>query len=164
MATAQQEFSILKHRQQLLAIMLFSLMAIVVWVGAGLLSSQESTSISPQLQQASLPLNPSINVEILGEIEQQTPYDPSQLTNFPIYTLLTDDEIQLQRETASTQNSSGSSALSETLLLPSPSPSPTPTASDSATPTATESAATPTPAPIWCISDVVRVAWGVIFL
>lgn len=141
MPTAQQEFSIIKHRQQLLTIMVFTLMAIAVWVGVGLVNSQESTSISPQLQQAALPLNPSINIEILSEIEQQVPYDPSQLTRFPIYTLLSDDEIQLQRESSAASVATGSSALTETLQpSPTPEPSPEPTATESASPAATESA------------------------
>lgn len=147
MATAQQEFSILRHRQQLLAVLIFSLMAIVVWVGVGLITSQESSSISPQLQQAATPLNPSINVEVLSTIEQQTAYDPSQLTSFPIYTLLSDDEVEIQRQSVAATNATGSSALTESLnALPIPSPSPV--ASESATPAASESATTtPSPTP-----------------
>lgn len=145
MNAIQKELKGLRHKQQLLGILLFSLVTIVVWVGISLILSQQSTRISSALQRLALPLNPSINVEVLSEIEQKRAYDPATLTNFPIYRLLSDEEAVTL---GSSQPSTTSSTLLESLTaLPSPSPEPDASASGETTEASPSAEVVTTPSP-----------------
>jgi len=109
MATASKDLVSLRHNQQLLFFLLFSLVTVSVWVGISLITSQTKTSLSPELQALALPLNPSLNLEVLGQIEQKRTYDPSTLTSFPIYSLV-DAE---QKKAAKSLAPAAASQLSE---------------------------------------------------
>lgn len=143
MNTIQKEFQNLQHKQQFLTIMLFSFVTIIVWISISLITSQKSTTISSELQRLALPLNPNINIDVITSLESQQAYDPSQLSNFPIYTLLKEGQTPQTSFPASSASESGSLLQGLTTI---PSPSPEPVASESAditaspSPTATTSA------------------------
>jgi len=113
MTAPPKELSSLRHNRQFLIILLFSLVTIVVWVSISLITSQTKTSISPELQKLAIPLNPSINVQVLEQIEEKRAYDPSQLSSFPIYLLTTDVPTRPTIQS-----------------VPRPTPSPSPTVSE----------------------------------
>lgn len=135
MNTIQKELKGLQHKQQLLGILLFSMVTIFVWVGISLVVSQQKTDISPALQKLALPLNPSINIDVLSELEQKKTYDASQLVNFPIYRLLSSEETLILGSNAPASRSG--SLLEGLTVIPSPSPeieaSPSAAATSSAT-------------------------------
>lgn len=142
MNAIQKEFKSIRHKQQILGILVFTLVAIVMWVGISLVTSQQSTSISARQQQMALPLNPSINIDVLSSIEQQRAYDPSQLTSFPIYTLLTDEEAAAL---SAPRPATSSSTLLESLTFLEPSPTPEATESATASPAAEVTVPSPSP-------------------
>lgn len=102
MTKIQDEFKALYANQKLLTVLVFSLVTVLVWVGASLFRSQRKTSISPELQELAAPLNPSINAEILTEIEQKRQFSPSELADFPIYVLRDRDAATRQTAPAAT--------------------------------------------------------------
>jgi len=91
MRTIQGELKSLQDNQRLLAILVFSLVTVVIWVGFSLLNSQTKSSISPELRALAKPLNPTINTDVLDEIAAKREYTPDELTNFTIYSIKLSD-------------------------------------------------------------------------
>lgn len=136
MATPLKELTSLRHGQQLLVILMFSLVTIVVWVSISLITSQTKTAIPTELQNLATPLNPSINTEVLTIIEQKRAYDPAQLTQFPIYSLADEQEIDVSPANTLPTTLSSTSSLNS-LLAPEPTPSPESSSDVNTAPTAT---------------------------
>lgn len=53
-----------------LAILFFTCIAIIIWVGAGIFFTKPSIQVSEQLQEALLEINPNFDAETLNLIEQ----------------------------------------------------------------------------------------------
>ncbi len=97
MSTFSDQLQQLRRNQQLLYVLLFSLVTVVIWVGVGLFSSQRSSRIDPYLLTIARPLNPNINEEIITEIEGKRHYSQAELSEFTIFKLLkTQDGKQQQ--------------------------------------------------------------------
>jgi hypothetical protein len=141
MQPVNKELSALRLSQQVLIILIFSLVTIVVWIGLSLLNSQSKTAISAESQSLATPLNPSINIQVLEELESKRAYSDSELSSFPIYLLILDADKQ--RLSQNPERDSGSEAETPTVapetnlnsLLPpvTVEPPPETTASTSAT-------------------------------
>lgn len=138
MAAQFSELSNLRHSRQLLIILMFSLVTIVAWVSISLITSQKKTTISAELQALALPLTPSLNLEVLSDIESKRMYSANELASFPIYVLT---EKEDRRSNSPAQPS----------LTPTPPPGgnlnsllPAPTPASTGTPSATVT--TPPPA------------------
>lgn len=84
----------LKRRQMLMYLMLFSLLTIVIWAIFSLLYSQKKVPIPPELLRLSQPLNPNIDTEIIQKLENKKFYQDSELRNFPIYTIIVDQQTR----------------------------------------------------------------------
>ncbi len=80
----------IKHQQQLLAILVFTLVAAMIWIGASLFTSQQKTSISKDLLELAKPLTPSINQAVMQRLQQKKVFLDSQLQDFPIYIIKKD--------------------------------------------------------------------------
>jgi len=124
MPKIQDEFKALQDHQKLLTVMIFSLLTVVVWVVVSLLSSQRTDTIDPELTALSKPLNPSINTEVLSQIEQKRAYTQAELADFPIYVRKTTTQEVMPfsgatRSPTPTATNSGSVTPS-TFVLPSP--------------------------------------------
>lgn len=108
----KQALDKLKHQQQLLAILIFSFVAIMVWIATNLFTSQQRTSISEDLLRLAQPLTPTINQEVIQRIRKKGVFPDSQLRKFPIY-MIAKDKGQVER-------------IVEIGTEPEPSPSPSP--------------------------------------
>jgi hypothetical protein len=78
----------LQRRQQFLYVGIFSLVTVMVWVSISLLLSQKSSQIPAALRKKASPLTPTINQQVLSNLEQKTGYSESELSNFTIYKLI----------------------------------------------------------------------------
>lgn len=139
MNTFQREIGSLQRRQHLLYILLFSFVTVIIWIGVSLIGSQRRTGIDPTLLQLATPLNPTINNEIISQIEQKRAYSDEELSNFPIYRIVTNqtnggESIVDIRETP-TDNQSPLAAPTE------PNPSPEGEAGSTDQPATSETAA-----------------------
>ncbi|MDQ3008612.1 MAG: hypothetical protein M3Q81_03375 [bacterium] len=110
MSRFQAEITGLKHKQQLLWLLVFSLVTIVVWVSISLITSQTSTKTNPLQQQLAEPLNPSINIDVITELENKKAYTKQDLARFPLYTLRTPERRATTPQPA-TEERVNSSAL-----------------------------------------------------
>lgn len=90
----QNELNTLRQRQQILAILVFALVAISTWVGVSLLSSQRQTRLSSELLELAKPLNPSINTTVIEQISQKRQYTADELDDFPIFTTAKVERVQ----------------------------------------------------------------------
>lgn len=88
MSTQLGHFSSLLHRQQLLYVMVFTFMTVVIWVGISVATSQKTTQIDPNLKKLALPLNPSLNIQVIGALEEKQTFDQAELASFPIYKII----------------------------------------------------------------------------
>ncbi len=84
----QKSFQKLKQQQQLLAILIFGLVAVIFWIAVTIFTSQRRQSISAELQQLAKPLTPSIDETVLNRIEDKRAYSQEELAAFPIYRLV----------------------------------------------------------------------------
>ena len=78
----------------LMYVLLFSLVTIGVWVSFSIFLSQKKTPIDPELIRLSLPLNPNINLEVIKDLATKKSYSASELEGFTIYTLITDKQTR----------------------------------------------------------------------
>ena len=92
----KQTLEKIKHQQQMLAILVFTLVATMIWIGASLFTSQQKIGISKDLLKLSRPLTPSINQEIIQRLKQKGVFSDSELQNFPIY-VIKRDQNQVER-------------------------------------------------------------------
>jgi hypothetical protein len=81
--------SSLQRNQTFLRIMIFTLVTVIIWVGITLFKTQNDTGISPKELRLAVPLNPNINVDVLTRIEQKRTFSQAELSDFPIYSIVT---------------------------------------------------------------------------
>jgi hypothetical protein len=114
----------LKKQQAFFQILLFSLVTVIIWVGFSIFLSQQKTEISADLLELAIPLNPNINMDVVGQIEQKKTYTEEELFIFPIRII--------------TQNKAGEIEIVTQGTLPTPSPTaPIVTPSENSTGSAT---------------------------
>lgn len=141
MTPFQVQLKSLQDNQKLLSILLFSFVTIVIWITISLVTSQKRTAISPESQALAKPLNPSINTDVLNQIEQKRSFQATELQEFPIYVVFKErgntsvfdqggsSTVQVQPDTINSLNeisTSSGSAQTSTTPTPEPLPSPTP--------------------------------------
>jgi len=80
----------MRHQQQVLAILVFTFVAIIFWVGVSLFTSQQKTGVSNDLLRLAKPLTPTINQEVVQRLREQGVFFDSQLQDFPIYMIMKD--------------------------------------------------------------------------
>ena len=79
-----------KHQQQALVILIFTLIAAMIWISASLFNSQRKLGISDEQLKLSKPLTPTIDEKTLLRLEQKQAYSNQELSQFPIYMILKD--------------------------------------------------------------------------
>jgi hypothetical protein len=97
MSSTRNQLTGIKNRQQFLYILVFSMAAVGVWVGSSIFFSQKKTGIDSALQKLAIPLNPSINVDILNRIQAKKTFSDAELTDFGIYKLVSSRDGKEQR-------------------------------------------------------------------
>lgn len=140
MTNWQKQFANLRHKQQLMYILVFSLATVLVWISVSLFTSQKKTEIPPALLQLAKPLTPTINREVLGDLQTKRAYSASELQAFPIYKIITNKSGDAQKVTIDTPDEE------DTPVVPSPSPTPVVAASPEVSP-APEAVVTPSATP-----------------
>jgi len=85
----KSQLSQLQKKQTLLRIFIFTLVTIIVWVGVTLLRTQQETGIRPELNKKAEALNPNVSTETLDQIEQKRAFTDADLSDFPIYSIVT---------------------------------------------------------------------------
>lgn len=127
-----QEIHKLQKNKQFLAIMVLLFVCVIFWTVVTLVTSQRSTKVEVQLTKLALPLNPTLNEAVIGEIEQKRYYSPDELANFTIYKLVLDQEhpdgrvVSIDARDVSPENIPSASDLGSGLNLSTGSATPTP--------------------------------------
>lgn len=106
MKPVHQSLTTLKSRQQLLYIMVFSLVAVMFWIGGSLFRSQKSTQISSELRTLAEPLIPTIDRTVINQLLAKKKYEDIELRRFPIFAIRIDDKgNKVQTNVTQTQSS-----------------------------------------------------------
>lgn len=97
----------IQRQQQFLAMLVFALVAVGMWVAGSIGRSQRSTGIDPELLELAKPLTPFIDEDALALIERKRAFSTSELTVFPILVIVEDEQgrriltsDQIRQETA----------------------------------------------------------------
>lgn len=90
-------FDRLKHKRQLLTIMVLLFVSLIFWAVLTLISSQKTTKIDTELTQLAKPLTPVLKTEILDTLEDRRSFSESELDNFTIYRIVVDPVSQQER-------------------------------------------------------------------
>lgn len=85
----KSQLSQLQQKQTLLKIFIFTLVTIIIWVGLTLFRTQQQTGIRPELLVKAEALNPNISVQVIDQIEQKRVFTEAELSDFPIYSIVT---------------------------------------------------------------------------
>ncbi len=111
MTPLQKQLSGLYRNQHLLGLLLFSLVTIIIWVSIGLITSQSKTSLPPELQKMAKSLNPTLNTEVLDQIEDKKTFSDEELRSFPIYRILSERSDRARASAAPTTQTTGLGTL-----------------------------------------------------
>ncbi|MBD3279432.1 MAG: hypothetical protein GF390_01840 [Candidatus Pacebacteria bacterium] len=82
------QFNRLKSNRQLLFTLMFLLVIVVIWTMVSLFTSQKRVGISKELRTLAKPLNPNLNQEVLGKLENKRSFTETELAEFPIYKII----------------------------------------------------------------------------
>lgn len=115
MADIKKEIKQLSIRKQVLYILIFSLVTIMVWVGASLVFSQRRSGIDPELAKLTKSLVPNINGEVLTELASKKYYSPAELADFPIYLVVKSQDGREEQVTTLGQEPSFSPSPQEAI-------------------------------------------------
>ena len=88
MASFSENLDRLRNQQKLLALFIFGLVAVGLWIGISIFSSQRDSSIPLALKKLAEPLTPSINTEVLTQIERKETFSQEELSEFPIFRIV----------------------------------------------------------------------------
>lgn len=124
----------IRSSQTALSIFILLLVGVLLWIIVTVFSSNRDSQISAEAQQLATPLNPNLDVSVLDTLDAKTMYSDNQLSDFPIYVIVRDNQTQTEQvvplgtQLAPTQ---------PTITTPSE-PVPTPTTAPAATQPATQ--------------------------
>lgn len=88
--TFKHDIEKLKNNRLFLIVMILFFVCAMFWTTIGLVSSQTSSVISAEQRQLSKPLNPTLDVAIISKLETKRFMNDAELSNFPIFKLITD--------------------------------------------------------------------------
>lgn len=136
----------LRRNQQFLYIGIFTLVAVVVWVGGSLFQSQKKTGISSELQKMAVPLNPNINSQVIDRLEAKITYSAEELDSFEIFRVNIEAENRANAGLQPVDTSEETGSLTEVLEeQPSPEPETEPESEPTEEPNPEQAEASPEP-------------------
>ncbi|OGJ37553.1 MAG: hypothetical protein A2383_00850 [Candidatus Pacebacteria bacterium RIFOXYB1_FULL_39_46] len=91
----------LQQRKDLLIIFLLFFVISIFWIAIDVLSSQQKTGISAEQRQLAKPLSPSLDSQVIEDLEQKIIYSESELRNFPIYVINPNQAVTMTQTTES---------------------------------------------------------------
>lgn len=115
MNSFQKQLNELRHRHQLVALMVFTLVAVLAWTAASLFSSQKKTKLPTNLTVLAQPLVPTITTEVLTKLQQKRQFNDDELRSFTIFTLKPEEE---RRSRVSSPSAQPQTAPEESKALP----------------------------------------------
>jgi hypothetical protein len=74
----------LKHSRDLLYIVILALVVAIVWIVLSVYHSSVQTTVPANIQSLTVPLNPTINTQLIQSLSNRTVYTSDELSNFPI--------------------------------------------------------------------------------
>lgn len=98
-----QALEALRKREGLFRILIFSLVTVVFWIGFSIYLSQQQTKLSIDIRKHTEPLNPNINRETIQEVSDRKTYTPEELSSFPIYERVVNEDGTSQLIIAGTE-------------------------------------------------------------
>ena len=87
----------LKTQNTLVVILVLLFVSILIWTGVSIYSSTTTSQLPANIKKLTLPLNPSIDREILDSISQKVVLSGQQLESFPIYRLILDKRTNIEK-------------------------------------------------------------------
>ncbi|MFH2118517.1 MAG: hypothetical protein ABII10_02175 [Candidatus Paceibacterota bacterium] len=80
----------LQQRKDLLIIFLMFFVIAVFWIVVDVLSSQQKTGITAEQRELAKPLSPSLDSQVISELEQKITYSENELGDFPVFIISPD--------------------------------------------------------------------------
>ncbi len=108
----QKELLGLQHKQQLLGVLVFSLVTVVVWVSISMITSQTKNTISPVLLKLAKPLTPTLATETIELLEEKRSFTAEELSDFPIYHTVTQLKGRSSRTSSQLENLNNATPVS----------------------------------------------------
>ncbi len=121
-----KQFAALKHKNQLLTILVLLFICVIGWAVVSLFSSQKESQIDPALVKLSKPITPSLNMDTLNSLENKRVFSDEELADFPIYRIYIDPRTREEQIIPIDQPLP--SATPRVVATPSPTTQPTPAA------------------------------------
>jgi len=94
---ASSQLKQLKHRNTLIVILVLLFISIFIWTGVSIISSTTTSQLPENIKKLAIPLNPSIDRQILSGIENKQVLSDQELESFPIYKLILDKRTNSER-------------------------------------------------------------------
>lgn len=91
-----KEISRIKNKQQMLTILILLFICLLFWIIVSLFSSQNSSKISPNVQEMARPFNPTLSTEVLDTLETKKVFSEEELSDFPIFIIREDPQTQAE--------------------------------------------------------------------
>ncbi len=85
---AAKQLEKLKSEKKLLLALIFAMVAVFLWVVVSLVSTKGQQVISPELMKLAEPLVPTLDQNVLENLENRAYIQPDQMEDFPIYALV----------------------------------------------------------------------------
>lgn len=80
----------LRRKEGLFRVLMFTLVTVLCWIGFSILWTQQTTTITSDVQRLTNPLSPNINRDAFTEIANRRTFTDEELASFPIYKVLID--------------------------------------------------------------------------
>lgn len=86
----------LRRREDLLRILIFTLVTVLVWISFEIYLSQKQTKVAEDFASYTLPLNPNIDRTVLQEIQNRRGFSDEELQEFSTQqtSIITEDELE----------------------------------------------------------------------
>jgi hypothetical protein len=98
-------FKQLLFEQQILGILLFTLLVVFLWVVSSIYFSYSSSTLTAADEADVLPLDPNIDVKPLETLNARKWWTPEELKNFPVSILIKDESGKMVGSTIQTNGS-----------------------------------------------------------
>jgi len=87
-----QELQKIRKSQKILTIFVLLFVCVIVWGVVSLFSAKQESKVDATVLLLAKPLNPTIDTEIFPKVQLKRSFSDTELANFPIYQLLTNEK------------------------------------------------------------------------
>lgn len=93
----KKQFAILKHKRQMLTILVLLFICVIGWVVVSLFAAQQKTKIDNKLLKYAQPLTANLDLATLNSLEEKRSFTEAELSNFPIFRVFTDPRTREEK-------------------------------------------------------------------